>query len=333
MFGALLLIGPWCFGQTRMLVYEDLLKEKLYHTMEEALKQPEDVIRLRLENVKDVPKDLVKLKNLQWLDMSGGKLKELPKSMAKLEMLQVLHLYGNPMINFPKVVIKMKPLKVLNMNSCRLISIPEGISGMKKLEELYLAKNNLKGLPKDFGKLPVLKKLKINHNRFVTILPVEALGIKGLKHLEIDFKQNTGRQMAKLGRSFGQLESLTLYGDGASRVPLEITSFTKLVSLDLIKMADYFEWGISFQMISALSELKRLSITDSQIEQLDPMIGKIDQLRELTLWNNLIQTFPEEFYNGLLKLRKLNLEGNPITEEEKTKLKTWFRVAKVEFGE
>lgn len=326
------LIGPLS-AQERLLAEVDLLSQPVYRSMEEAMKAPDQVVRLQLEGVKNLPDDLKKLKNLQWLDLSGGKLKELPGWLKGLRMLQVLNLYGNPLTNFPEVLTKCAALRRLNLANCKLLSLPKGLGKLANLEELYLANNRLSQLPDDFAELAALHTLTLQGNRFQPACPEVVQRLAQLRHLEMDFRPNMGRHLADIAQSLPQLTDLALFADGAHRLPPEIVRMQQLQSLDLVGLDTLFSWEKSLLYLASLPKLERLALDHCSLKEIHPNIGRISELRELVLWGNELTELPTAFYEGLLKLRKLHLEGNPIADAEREKIKSWFRIAEVHLDE
>ncbi|MCL4366626.1 leucine-rich repeat domain-containing protein [Patescibacteria group bacterium] len=71
---------------------------KTYKSLEEALKQSEDVCYLDLSNTNlaSLPVDVLKLANLQSLYLNNNQLSSLPKSITQLKHLTTIDLTRNP---------------------------------------------------------------------------------------------------------------------------------------------------------------------------------------------------------------------------------------------
>src|SRR5688572_19847800 len=63
-----------------------------YKDHAEALKNPDDVIKLTLrkKKYKEFPKEIFKFRNLQYLDLSKNSIRELPDSIVTFPYLQYL---------------------------------------------------------------------------------------------------------------------------------------------------------------------------------------------------------------------------------------------------
>jgi len=59
---------------------------KTYTSLESALKNPEQVYRLKLQKqeLKDFPKEIFLMKNLRQLDLSKNKIKVIPEEIGQL---------------------------------------------------------------------------------------------------------------------------------------------------------------------------------------------------------------------------------------------------------
>lgn len=130
-------------------------KDKIYTSLEEALKTPSQVYKLKLEaNMFDkpiegdddlyiVPESIGKLTNLKYLDISIDEyeFKTLPNAISQL-------------VN----------LTELSIQNSRLQVLPEAIGSLVSLEKLYLNGNQLKTLPESIIKLTKLKLLALDNN-------------------------------------------------------------------------------------------------------------------------------------------------------------------------
>ncbi|MBK9660575.1 MAG: leucine-rich repeat domain-containing protein [Chitinophagaceae bacterium] len=59
-------------------------KDKVYTSLEEALKNPSDVFILALNNKKltDIPESILRFTNLTTLDLAGNKLSSVPENIT-----------------------------------------------------------------------------------------------------------------------------------------------------------------------------------------------------------------------------------------------------------
>lgn len=96
--------------------------------------------------LEDFPINICECKNLKFLDLSNCNLTTIPPSISKLDKLQVLWINDNNFKDFPINICECKNLKYLNISNCNLTTIPDCISKLKKLKVLYLNDNKIDNL-------------------------------------------------------------------------------------------------------------------------------------------------------------------------------------------
>lgn len=134
-----------------------------FTSLEAGLKDPDKVIKLvlRKHKLKEFPMDIVKFKNLQYLDLGRNNLKALPPELGGLGSLQVLILSRNSIESLPYEIGQLKSLKILNVNQNELSSLPKTIGDLEKLEYLDLWSNNIDDFPDELKKLKLLKVMDL----------------------------------------------------------------------------------------------------------------------------------------------------------------------------
>ena len=94
--------------------------EDTYYSMEDALKEPEKVIKLDIAMLKltSISPDIAKLVNLECLDLSFNRISTLPPEFAELKKLRVLNLAGTRfMAKVPDVLAKLPSLEELDIRN------------------------------------------------------------------------------------------------------------------------------------------------------------------------------------------------------------------------
>ncbi len=168
--------------------------EKEYTKIEEALKDPDKVIRLNLENQKnhDYFKDLSKFKNLQYLSLRNTNLDTVPEEILTLKNLRTLDIGNNGFSLLPKKFSSLKNLQELYLDKDKNLKLFEDIEILSRLrnlkilnldnnEKLYLNDNNLKTLPTELKWLKNLKYLDVHHNPITVPLGIIKVNHGGLK--------------------------------------------------------------------------------------------------------------------------------------------------------
>lgn len=146
-------------GKAQLLDSAALSLEPVFESMEEALKEPDKVIRLHLikQKLTEVPKEVYLFKNLQELDLSKNRIKELPDTIATLTNLQTFNLSKNNLELLPAAIGKLSNLKKLIVNQNSLTALPTAIGDLSNLLVLDLWSNDISFFP---DSLADLKKLR-----------------------------------------------------------------------------------------------------------------------------------------------------------------------------
>jgi len=136
-----------------------------YTTLEAALKEPDKVVKLvlRKQKFKTFPVEVLRFKNLQYLDISKNTIKELSDSIDQLQNLQVLICSKTSLERVPKEIGKLTHLRYLNLNQNELEGLPPQIGNLENLEILDLWSNNLSEFPPTLAQLKNLKVLDLRN--------------------------------------------------------------------------------------------------------------------------------------------------------------------------
>lgn len=153
------------YGHAQLLDSVELATYPEYTDLNEALKNPEDVIRLNLrkQKLKGFPPQILKLKNLQYLDLSRNKIVELPDSIVTLKNLQYLIVSRTGLARLPVNIGQLKNLKHLNVNQNDISVIPYSFGDLENLEVADLWSNNLEYFPETLSKLKNLKWMDLRN--------------------------------------------------------------------------------------------------------------------------------------------------------------------------
>ena len=136
-----------------------------YTDLKEAMKNPEDIVKLSLrkQKLKNFPMEILKMKNLQYLDLSKNKIKELPDSIVTLENLQYLIVSRTGLERLPMNIGRMKNLRHLNVNQNEIEILPFSFGDLENLEVADLWSNNLDYFPESMAKLKNLKWMDLRN--------------------------------------------------------------------------------------------------------------------------------------------------------------------------
>lgn len=158
-----LIIGSTSLALPQSMDSVEVKDYPFYYTLESALKEPEKVYRLRLQNKKldSIPKEIFQFKNLRQLDLSKNKIKEVPPEIGNLKQLEILDLSKNEIEVFTKEICFLPNVTILRMSRNNLVNIPAEIENLQKLEVLDLWDNDLAGFPESLSKLESLKSFDL----------------------------------------------------------------------------------------------------------------------------------------------------------------------------
>lgn len=150
-----------------------------FTSLEEALKNPEQVIKLELrkKRLKNIPPEVFQFPNLQYLDLSKNSIAEIPADIAKLKNLQYLSIARNHLVEFPVEIGELSNLYYLNANNNDLVAITPGVGKLEKLRNFDLWSNNIERFPDE---LQGMKALKILDLRVIMIPDAEQTRIQSL---------------------------------------------------------------------------------------------------------------------------------------------------------
>ncbi|MBA3682693.1 MAG: leucine-rich repeat domain-containing protein [Bacteroidetes bacterium] len=133
--------------------------------LDSARRNPDKVVKLSLrkKKYKDFPMQILKFKNLQYLDLSKNSLKELPDSITTLKKLQYLIVSKNSLEALPNTIGGLTNLKYINVNQNEIGRIPYSFGQLENLEIADLWSNNLEYFPETLKNLQKLKAMDLRN--------------------------------------------------------------------------------------------------------------------------------------------------------------------------
>ena len=143
-------VSQWLFAQT-LLDSAALLQQRVYKNLTVALQNPDSVFILDLsrKKLKEFPKDIFKLKNLQVLDLSHNRIEQLPSEIDTLTHLQKLYLANNDLNQLPSSIGDLNNLIFLGLNRNVIEALPAEMGKLKNLEVLEMWDNELSIVPEE----------------------------------------------------------------------------------------------------------------------------------------------------------------------------------------
>ncbi|MBN2893362.1 MAG: leucine-rich repeat domain-containing protein [Bacteroidales bacterium] len=246
-------------------------------------------IEIFKNELQEIPENILRQKQLTYLDLSAELYKdnnfsELPKELFKLTNLKYLNLTFCQIDTLPLEIGNLNNLTRLYINNNQLSSLPPEIGNLINLIELVLYSNQLSTLPLEIGILNNLSVLNLGGNR-LSSLPPEIGNLSNLT--ELDLRWN---ELSSLPPEIGDLYNLTmldLWNNELTTLPLEIGNLTNLTTFSLH----------SNQLSSLPSEIGNLKNLTILIVYKNPIISLPNELEDF-LQNNesFIADMPLENY-------------------------------------
>jgi len=152
----ILILSMTISSKAQILNPDELALKKIYTTLEDALKNPKEVYRLKLvgkPKCDSIPDEIFSLPNLQELTIRRCKLQLVNNRISELKNLQYLNLDQNRLVKLPESLCKLSELKTLIISRNYISYLPDNIGKLKKLTAIDAWDNQIYILPKSIAKL------------------------------------------------------------------------------------------------------------------------------------------------------------------------------------
>ncbi|XP_074333850.1 uncharacterized protein LOC141671475 isoform X2 [Apium graveolens] len=242
---------------------------------------------------------------------------KLPTEFASWTKLEVIDLGKNHFTgSIPPSIGNMSSLGILYLDRNNLAGIPLEIAHLAKLEVLYLDSNNFS----DFGSsLPKLQEFNCGGNKISGLLPPSIANASGLILFDIAGNNITGPVPNNLG-SLPHLQILNLNHNplGDNMGPDDLGFFNSFVNCTNLQQLGLEETGLRGKLPNSIVNLsismERLYLNKNHIYGSIPReIGKLENMKVLSLFDNLLTGTIPESIGKLSKLGALDLQKNNIS--------------------
>ena len=201
-----------------------------------------------------------------------------------------------------------KDVRILEAGNLGLGEIPKHVYKMENMQSLNLEWNALQEIDKSLLKLEKLSELRLNNNRLST-LPSPLTRLRFLEHLYL-----STNNFEELPEDIYQLDFLQ-----ELHVAFNDLTFIKPFDSRVLRIVDLQSNKLTaFPSLENQESLEELNLADNQITEAPKTLPK--NLTELNLKGNQIERLPDDL-SGYQQLKKLNLQGNPITVGERVRIR------------
>lgn len=188
--------------------------------------------------------------------------------------------------------------------------VPREVLSFEKVHTIDFSKNNISRFPMILAGMRSLRTIKLNDNLIEEIEWSELAAFPSLEFLEV--KNN---KLAKFCNDY-ETDSRRCIGHVLQNIDLSKNSL-KTVSGVFSELPKLNTLNLSFNLLTNVEPLFRhgnfsldvLILANNKIDKMGPGICNLFKLSSLVLENNNIKNFPNQI--GLLKLKSLNILGNP----------------------
>lgn len=204
------------FAQTTKLGFKQLIDATLYKSIEQGMKTPADVHRIKLDvtGLTKLPAELEKFPNLQMVYLSGNTRKlnwtTVATEMLKLKNLEYIYFQDEGLTTLPAQVFTLKNLKGIAVINGELSAVPVEIAKLPNLEYLILINNNISALPVQVSSLKNLKVLYLDGNN-IAAFPPQMANLKKLEELSVAGNPMKEEELKKIRKYYPAAKIIETY--------------------------------------------------------------------------------------------------------------------------
>jgi leucine-rich repeat protein SHOC2 len=267
--------------------------EVVFNSVKEALVNPTIVKSLDLsdQKLKQLPADIIKLTNLEKIDIGSNPDLDLVQTfgvLKQIESLKILWLTDGKLKAIPDNISQLKNLEELWLDNNELPSFPEPVKQLSNLKYLRLFSNKIKSVSFKKQELPNLIYIDLCYNEFETF-PVQLSVLHSLKRIIIWY--NSINEIPRSIKRFKKIEEINLENNNLTSLPKQFGSLKAIQKLCLKdnKLSDK-----SIKVIYHLYNLKDLDLQGNNIAVLSDKVGNLKQLERLSVCDNPLKELPFE---------------------------------------
>nr|XP_033780799.1 volume-regulated anion channel subunit LRRC8D-like [Geotrypetes seraphini]XP_033780800.1 volume-regulated anion channel subunit LRRC8D-like [Geotrypetes seraphini] len=271
-------------------------------------------LELQLFMLPGLPRAVFQMTDLEVLKLELISDVKFPSKISKMTWLSELYLYHCPAkVEHVAFTFLKDHLKVLHIKFTDIDEIPLWAYSLKGLLELHLS-GNLSSVNNKVIALESLKELKnlkvLTLKTNLTKIPSTVVELAS--HLSRLAIQNEGTKLIIMNnlKKMVNLRELELHHCELEKIPHAVFNLTHLQMLDL--KLNGIQRVEDMECFHHLRRLSCLKLCHNNIAFIPATIGNIQNLEQLFLSHNRIETLPNDLFS-LHKLRHLDLSDNSIS--------------------
>ncbi|CAF0967290.1 unnamed protein product [Brachionus calyciflorus] len=277
-----------------------------------------DKLDLKKTQITSISKEIFSnFSNLHTLNLSENFLTILDKNLFKgLTNLKILNLEYNNLSHLDDDLFGDLPrLNLLNLHNNKLVLLnDENFTSLANLLYLDFSNNSIQSIHENcFDSLSNLIELNMRKNEIDLIDKNWFKNLKNLQVLNLSHNFLISRLESNNFANLTNLKKLNLAKVVFDSISTE--SFKGLNKLeDLVLSECDLENKLSEYLFKDLTNLRLLSLDKNKISKLEPIFHDLKNLEALGLSCNNLEYLPENFFQGLTKLKQVNLGFNKISK-------------------
>jgi Leucine-rich repeat (LRR) protein len=323
-----------------------------------------EILQIEGDSLETLPAGLFRLKHLRELQLSDMTLDSLPTAIGQLTQLESLSYIGNALHTLPESIGKLAHLRELNLRMAGIDSLPRAIAFLPALKEIelygnsltrvpepllhnasvatiHLGSNNISSIPGDLSEMKSLRYLDLSYNPLplreraridssykgivinTTTYNDRAYSIEdAVEHSEMAGSVQINGSDVSPDFDFSVLTNTSYLGLKSNNLKKFPESICKLTTLSSLRL-DNNNIATIPDCIVDMKGLKRIFLIGNDITTLPASMAQMEQLEEIYLYENKLTDLPD-WVGKLKNLKELSIAGNPISAENKSKIKLWF---------
>ena len=263
---------------SRLLSYDELIKEKNYTSIADAFANAEKVYKLKVADIKQEDfNNICRLKNLRILEISGAQIDSFPAGFKDLRLLSLtlgIQRDYEKILVIPKSIGNMSELTSFSIDGGHNILFPEEFGNLRELTSFVTISCNFEHLPASFGNLKKINFFIIRYNEKLADLPADMIELANLNSFELNYCTLVTKFPAIFHAA--SMSSLSISKTGISAIPADIAG---LKGLNYLVMDDNKLTSLPPQLLE-LPALKLLNVrgnaigSDDTVKTLQKKMGK-----------------------------------------------------------